>query len=143
MSGLGFALNNNGTFAIAYVINPETFTVGYVQTLGTTEPDAAAPTVSILADINTINEVDVYRFDVFDLPFQTHYPTITFDIDIASRTGLDTQIQLIFTLTCFPAVKSEGTCKLRQSPNPPHGRCCFSASRASASSRIAANQSQH
>lgn len=35
-----------------------------------------------------------YRFDVFDLPFQTHYPTITFDIDGASRTGLDTQIQV-------------------------------------------------
>jgi Ca2+-binding RTX toxin-like protein len=85
-----------GTFATAHFIDPLLFTVGDIgyQVFGIVLPDATAPTVTIFGDIGTINAVDVYRFDVYDLPDQTQYPTITFDIDFASKTGLDTQIQL-------------------------------------------------
>jgi Ca2+-binding RTX toxin-like protein len=83
-----------GTFATAHFIDPLLFTVGDNQSYGIVVPDIAAPTVTIIGDIRTINAVDVYRFDVYDLPDQTQYPTIKFDIDFASSTGLDTQIQL-------------------------------------------------
>jgi hypothetical protein len=94
MSGLGLSGDYYSTFATALVIDPLYFTVGDIQPLGIVVPDAAAPTVTILGDIQTPNAVDVYRFDVYDLPDQTQYPTIIFDVDFASSSGLDTQIQL-------------------------------------------------
>jgi Ca2+-binding RTX toxin-like protein len=98
MSVAGTTSATHNTFATAYVIASDEFSVGYFDGTGGSPPDATAPTASLSGDIRSINEVDVLRFDVFDLPFQTHYPTITFDIDntiaFSGSPPFDTQIQL-------------------------------------------------
>jgi hypothetical protein len=79
------ALSAGTSFATAWFVDPTYFTTGEdLSFFGIGAPDATAPTASMFGLVHTNNDVNVYRFDVFDLPFQTQYPTITFDIDGAN-----------------------------------------------------------
>src|SRR3954463_3932386 len=78
----------NGSFASVQRIDLDRFTIG-----ARTDPgDPAAPTVSINGQIDIKSDVDVYSFEV--LQNDLGYVTLTFDVDYAAASGLDTQIQL-------------------------------------------------